>query len=110
MSFVISLQVLSSSHGTRHVDLAKTNAIILTTLIKTVANIQERKAAESERPMIKTLLQTKERTDVAEDDNLLTPAEKQIIRQWEEKMVMLSVLEARLDEAIFILRELPIET
>jgi DNA-directed RNA polymerase III subunit RPC3 len=94
----------------RHVDLAKANAVILSILIKTVANIFERKVAESERPLVKALLETRERMHVAEDRDLLTVAEKRILQQWEDKMVKLTVLEARLDEAIFILRELPLES
>jgi DNA-directed RNA polymerase III subunit RPC3 len=89
--------------------LAKTNAIILSILIKTVANIFERKVAESERPLVKALLETRERMDVAEDRDVLTVAEKRVLQQWEDKMVKLTVLEARLEEAIFILRELPLE-
>lgn len=94
----------------RHVDLAKTNAIMLTTLVKTMANILERKSAESEKLAVKTLLETRERTDVAEDENLLTEAEKEILHQWEEKMIKLTALEARVDEAIFILRDLVLDT
>jgi DNA-directed RNA polymerase III subunit RPC3 len=90
--------------------LAKANAVILSILIKTVANIFERKVAESERPLVKALLETRERMHVAEDRDLLTVAEKRILQQWEDKMVKLTVLEARLDEAIFILRELPLES
>lgn len=75
-----------------------------------MANIFERKVAESERPLVKALLETRERMDVAEDRDLLTVAEKRILQQWEDKMVKLTVLEARLEEAIFILRELPLES
>jgi DNA-directed RNA polymerase III subunit RPC3 len=90
--------------------LAKTNAVILSILIKTVANIFERKVAESERPLVKALLETRERMDAAEDRDPSTVAEKRILQQWEDKMVKLTVLEARLEEAIFILRELPLES
>lgn len=83
---------------------------MLTTLVKTMANILERKSAESEKLAVKTLLETRERTDVAEDENLLTEAEKEILHQWEEKMIKLTALEARVDEAIFILRDLVLDT
>lgn len=91
-----------------HVDMNKTNAVMLSTLMKTMANIMERKAAESSTPLLKTLLETRRRTDVAADESLLTYAEKELLRQWEEKMVKLGILESRVDEAMFILRELPL--
>jgi DNA-directed RNA polymerase III subunit RPC3 len=64
--------------------------------------------AESERTNIKGLLATRDRSDVAEDDSLLTVAERQVIQTWEEKMLKLSVLETRVDEALFVLRDLPL--
>jgi DNA-directed RNA polymerase III subunit RPC3 len=85
------------------------NAVMLSTLIKTMANILERKAAESERnPMLRTLLETRERTDVAADESLLSVADKKMLERWEEKMVRLTALETRIDEAIFVLRDLPL--
>ncbi|KIM32168.1 hypothetical protein M408DRAFT_326822 [Serendipita vermifera MAFF 305830] len=92
------------------VDLKKVNAVMLSTLTKTMANILERKAAESERnPMLRTLLETRERTDVAEDETLLSAGDKKLLERWEEKMMKLAALEARVEEAIFILRDLPLE-
>ncbi|KAG8808779.1 RNA polymerase III subunit C82, partial [Serendipita sp. 399] len=55
-----------------------------------------------------TLLEARNRTDVAEDESLLTIPEKQLLQRWEDKMMQFSVLETRVDEAIFILRELPL--
>jgi DNA-directed RNA polymerase III subunit RPC3 len=104
-----SYPVNSDSFSLRDVDLKKVNAVILSTLIKTMANILERKAAESERnPMLRTLLETRERTDVAADASLLSVGDKKLLEQWEEKMVKLTALETRVDEAIFILRDLPL--
>lgn len=83
--------------------------MMLSTLVKTMANILERKAAESEKnPMLRTLLETRERTDVAEDESLLSVADKKMLELWEEKMLRLTALETRVDEAIFILRDLPL--
>jgi len=93
----------------RDVDLKKVNAVMLSTLIKTMANVLERKTAESARnPMIRTLLETRERTDVVEDESLLSAADKKMLETWEEKMMKLTALETRVDEAIFILRDLPL--
>ncbi|KAG8756021.1 RNA polymerase III subunit C82 [Serendipita sp. 396] len=91
-----------------YVDLARATKVVLETLLKTMANIMERKAAESEMPVLKTLLEARNRTDVAEDESLLTIPEKQLLQRWEEKMMKFNVLETRVDEAIFILRELPL--
>jgi hypothetical protein len=39
---------------------------------------------------------------------LLSVADKKMLERWEEKMVRLTALETRVDEAIFILRDLPL--
>lgn len=48
----------------------------------------------------------RERTDVAQDTNLLTRMEREVLTEWERKREMMNVLEMRVEEAVFILRDL----
>lgn len=51
-------------------------------------------------------MEKRERTDVAQDENLLSRREREIIMEWEKKREKLNVLEMRVEEAVFILRDL----
>lgn len=90
----------------RHVDLAKAYSALLANLYKTVFNIGARRLAEQEEPNVKAVLMKRERTDVAQDVNLLTRMEREVLAEWERKREMLDVLEMRVEEAVFILRDL----
>ncbi|KAF8431810.1 hypothetical protein L210DRAFT_867070 [Boletus edulis BED1] len=89
-----------------HVDLAKAYSALLSSFYKTLFNIGVRRQAEQEEPNVKAVLLKRERTDVAEDVNLLTRMEREVLAEWERKREMLSVLEMRVEEAVFILRDL----
>ncbi|KAF9234765.1 RNA polymerase III subunit RPC82-domain-containing protein [Melanogaster broomeanus] len=89
-----------------HVDLAKAYSALLSSLYKTLFNISARRHAEREEPNVKAVLTKRERTDVAQDENLLTRMEREILGEWERRREMLNVLEMRVEEAVFILRDL----
>ena len=90
----------------RHVDLAKAYSTLLASLYKTLFNIGARRQAEQEEPNVTAVLVKRERTDVAQDVNLLTRMEREVLAEWERKREMLDVLEMRVEEAVFILRDL----
>jgi DNA-directed RNA polymerase III subunit RPC3 len=80
---------------------------MLQDLYKTLYNIGVRRTTEQEEPEIKAVLEKRERTDVSSDeDKFLTRLEKETIEEWEKKREMLTILEARVEEAVFILRDL----
>ena len=90
----------------RHVDVRKAYTVLLGNLYKTLYNISIRRQAEEEGPIIKAVLEKCERSDVSEDQSLLTRMEREILRQWESKRAQLTVVEMRIEEAVFILRDL----
>lgn len=95
-----------SSQCHRHVDLAKAYSALLGSLYKTLYNISARRQAEQEEPNVKAVLTKRERTDVAQDENLLSRMEREVLEEWESKREKLNVLEMRVEEAVFILRDL----
>jgi DNA-directed RNA polymerase III subunit RPC3 len=51
-------------------------------------------------------LEKRERSDVSADpENLLTRNEREVLADWESKRERLTVLEMRVEEAVFILRD-----
>lgn len=90
----------------RHVDLTKAYSALLASLYKTLFNISARRQAEQEEPNVKAVLMKRERTDVAQDENLLSRMEREVLVEWERRREMLDVLEMRVEEAVFILRDL----
>ncbi|EIM82477.1 uncharacterized protein STEHIDRAFT_171381 [Stereum hirsutum FP-91666 SS1] len=89
-----------------YVDQQKAYSVLLLNLYKTLYNISLRKLAESEEPLVKAVLAKRERKDVSQDEGLLTRNERDVLREWEDKREKLTVLEARVEEAVFILRDL----
>ncbi|KAJ8078439.1 RNA polymerase III subunit C82 [Marasmius tenuissimus] len=89
-----------------YVDVERALIGILGGLYKTLYNISARRQAERDDPMLVAVLEKRERTDVKEDESLLSPLERDMIRSWEEKEERLGVLEGRLQECVFIVREL----
>jgi len=88
------------------VDLQKAYSTLLRHLYKTLYNIGVRRQAEQEEPTVKAVLEKRERTDVAQDENLLSRMERDVLKEWELKRDQLAVLEMRVEEAVFILRDL----
>ncbi|KAG1883007.1 RNA polymerase III subunit RPC82-domain-containing protein [Suillus subluteus] len=89
-----------------HVDLHKAYSALLGHLYKTLYNIGMRRQAEQEEPTVKAVLEKRARTDVAQDENLLSRMERDVLKEWETKQEKLTVLEMRVEEAVFILRDL----
>ena len=87
-------------------DLHKAYSTLLRHLYKTLYNIGVRRQAEQEEPTVKAVLEKRERTDVAQDENLLSRMERDVLKEWELKRDKLAVLEMRVEEAVFILRDL----
>ena len=58
--------------------------------------------------MLRAVLQKSERTDVQADPSLLSRNERDLLSEWETKRDKLSVLEMRVEEAVFILRDLSV--
>jgi DNA-directed RNA polymerase III subunit RPC3 len=81
--------------------------VILGNLYKTLYNIGVRRQAEQEEPMLKAVLEKRERSDVSQDEaGLMSRLELEMIKEWEEKQEKLAVLEMRVEESVFILRDL----
>ncbi|KAI0057100.1 hypothetical protein BV25DRAFT_1457417 [Artomyces pyxidatus] len=89
-----------------YVDPQKASSVLLGNLYKTLYNIEMRKTAEDEEPGVKAVLQKRERSDVSQDEGLLTRNEREALKEWESKIERLTILEARVEEAVFILRDL----
>ncbi|KAF6765012.1 RNA polymerase III subunit RPC82 helix-turn-helix domain-containing protein [Ephemerocybe angulata] len=91
-----------------YVDLYKAYAAILEDTFKTLYNISARRRAEREAPEVKAVLEKSQRTDVQQDESLLTRIERETLRDWEAKEQKLTVLESRVEELVFILRDLAV--
>jgi len=89
-----------------YVDLQKSYSVLLGSLYKTLYNIASRREAEAEESTVKAVLEKRRRTDVSQDEErLLTRNEREVLVQWERKREKLTVLQARVEEAVFILRD-----
>ncbi|THH10267.1 hypothetical protein EW145_g1436 [Phellinidium pouzarii] len=91
-----------------YVDLRKAYSVLIGNLYKTLFNIGMRRRAEEEDTTVKAVREKSERTDVCEDSSLLSRTEREVLRQWEERRDKLTVLETRVEEAVFILRDLAV--
>ncbi|EPQ58252.1 hypothetical protein GLOTRDRAFT_36462 [Gloeophyllum trabeum ATCC 11539] len=91
-----------------YVDLTKAYTMLLGFLYKSIYNIGARRHAEAQEPSVKAVLDKRERSDVMQDERLLTRVEREIIQEWESRRDKLTVLEMRVEEAVFIIRDLGI--
>ncbi|KAF7311638.1 RNA polymerase III subunit C3 [Mycena kentingensis (nom. inval.)] len=90
-----------------HVDSTKALSVILGNVYKTLYNIGVRRQTEKEDGMLKAVLEKRERSDVSEnEEGLMSRMELDMIREWEEKREKMTVLELRVEECVFILRDL----
>jgi DNA-directed RNA polymerase III subunit RPC3 len=80
--------------------------VLLGNLYKTLYNINVRKQAETDEASVKAVLEKQERSDVSQDERLLTRNERETLREWESMIEKLTVLEARVEEVVFILKDL----
>ena len=92
----------------RYVDLYKAYAAILGNAFKTLHNISARRRADREVGEVKAVLDKCARTDVQQDESLLTRMEREILKDWREREQKLTVLEGRVEELVFILRDLAV--
>ena len=104
-----NIMILLLQHVTmpfpRYVDLAKACSVLLGNLYKTLYNINVRKQAETEDRGIKAVSEKRERSDVSQNEGLLTRNERETLREWELRIEKLTVLEARVEEVVFILND-----
>lgn len=82
--------------------------MILGNLYKTLYNIGVRRQAEKDEPIVKAVLEKSERTDIMEGDGLLSAYEKTVLEEWERKRLRLTALEMRVEESVFVLRDLSV--
>jgi DNA-directed RNA polymerase III subunit RPC3 len=109
-SITLSLQtsdhVTNSCNAHRYVDLSKACSVLLGNLYKTLYNINVRKQTETEEASVKAVLEKRERSDVSQNEGLLTRNERETLKEWESRIEKLTVLEARVEEVVFILKDL----
>lgn len=84
----------------------KAFSIILGQVYKTLYNISMRRRAEQEAPEVKAVLEKRERSDVRQDETLLTRLERELVREWEAKLQKVTALEMRVEETLFVLKDL----
>ncbi|KAF9452851.1 hypothetical protein P691DRAFT_659952 [Macrolepiota fuliginosa MF-IS2] len=89
-----------------YVDQHKAYSTISGQIYKTLYNISMRRRAEQEVPEVKAVLEKRERSDVRQDEGLLTRLEREILREWDAKQEKLTALEMRVEETLFILKDL----
>ncbi len=94
----------------RYVDLPRAYTAMARTLCKTLFNVLARKEGEASSPLIRGLLEKCSREDVANDESLLSHTEKALLQTWQSTRDRLSVLANRLDEALFVLRDLRVHS
>jgi DNA-directed RNA polymerase III subunit RPC3 len=80
--------------------------VILADVYKTLYNIMMRRRAESESSDVAAVLEKRQRSDVSQDENLLTRLEREVLREWETKQTRLAVLEMRVEEIVYLLKDL----
>ena len=90
----------------RYVDLQKAFSVILGNVYKTLYNIMARRRAEREISDVSIVLEKCERSDVSQDESLLTRLERDLLKEWQTKQTRLGVLEMRVEEIIFLLKDL----
>ena len=106
--FALLLFSASPDKFIRYVDLYKAYSRILADAFKTLYNISLRRRAEREVPEVKAVLDKRERTDVQQDQGLLTRIERETLAEWERKEQKLTVLESRVEELVFIMKDLAV--
>ena len=92
----------------RYVDLQKAFSVILGNVYKTLYNIMARRRAEREISDVSVVLEKCERSDVSQDESLLTRLERDLLKEWQTKQTKLGVLEMRVEEIIFLLKDLSV--
>ena len=66
-----------------------------------------RRQTEEDDPIVKAVLEKRQRSDVSQDEErFLTRNERETLTEWEKKREKLTVLEMRVEECVFIVRDL----
>ena len=66
-----------------------------------------RRQTEEGDPIVKAVLEKRQRSDVSQDEErFLTRNERETLAEWEKKREKLTVLEMRVEECVFIVRDL----
>ena len=65
-----------------------------------------RRRAEREHGDIAAVLEKRARSDVSQDEGLLTRVERETLEDWEAKETKLTVLKIRVEELVFLLKDL----
>lgn len=87
--------------------MQKAYSVILGNMYKTLYNIAARRQSEQEESSLKAVLEKRQRSDVSQDEErLLTRNERDMLARWEKKRDKLTMLEMRVEEAVFVLRDL----
>jgi DNA-directed RNA polymerase III subunit RPC3 len=94
--------------GQRFVDLKKAYSVLLGNIHKTLFNILSRKVAEEEDPVVKSVREKRARSDVMHDEGLLSRTEREVLHDFESKRERLGAIERRVEEVVFILRDLAV--
>ncbi|KAG8724127.1 RNA polymerase III subunit C82 [Ceratobasidium sp. 395] len=88
-----------------YIDPARAHATVLAALHSTLANCVERLSVEQQR--VQSILDKRDRSDIAGDEGRLDRGEREDLREWESKKDKLMVLIHRVEEAAFVLGVLP---
>ncbi|KAH7107752.1 RNA polymerase III subunit RPC82-domain-containing protein [Auriculariales sp. MPI-PUGE-AT-0066] len=91
-----------------YVNLAKTNAVIVRDMYKTLYNVQHRKRSEGEdHIIIRSVLEKMERGGTfSTDDSQLTRTERELLAELHDKRRRLTVLQMRIMQSVFVLKNL----
>ena len=66
-----------------------------------------RRQTEEDDPIVKAVLEKRQRSDVSQDEErFLTRNDRETLAEWEKKREKLTVLEMRVEECVFIVRDL----
>jgi len=89
-----------------YIDLPKTYSVLLASFYKTLGNILVRRREEESK--VRVVLDKKERSEAAAAAAELTlgRAERETLKEWEEKKERLGVLERRVGECVFVLKDM----
>lgn len=90
----------------RYVDFQKAYSVILGNVYKILYNILARRRAENTSSEVAAVLEKCQRSDVSQDEGLLTRLEREVLKDWEAKQEKLAVLEMRVEEIVFLLKDL----
>ncbi|KAG8991695.1 RNA polymerase III subunit C82, partial [Tulasnella sp. 427] len=87
-----------------YVDLAKAYSNLLSALYQTLANIVARTVEEESQ--VRPSLDKRDRTDLNGQEHLLNRHDLAVLNVWEEKQERLHILAMRVEENVFILRDM----